>query len=182
MQGPLSCGHHHQSQLHLETEKHTKKNSYHTLHCIFKKLGKLLMLFHFLSSLFLYCFLTDSQFSKIYFLDACRDTMFDKALNIHIQVATYSSLLTISSHVQEQLLSLIISKETQISQWIQCRLDDTQHCRCISAVKDMFCYNFCIYWTNLSVLFLVRQAALSIQQKAAGVLQQVLQRFHNGIC
>lgn len=74
------------------------------------------MLFHFLSSLFLYCFLTDSQFSKIYFLDACRDTMFDKALNIHIQVATYSSLLTISSHVQEQLLSLIISKETQISQ------------------------------------------------------------------
>lgn len=122
------------------------------------------MLFHFLSSLFLYCFLTDSQFSKIHFLDVCRDTMFDKArftaFNIHIQVVTYSSLLTISLHVQVQLLSLIISKETQISQWIQRRLDDTQHCRCIYAVKAMFCYNFCIYWTNFSVLFLIRQACI----------------------
>lgn len=86
------------------------------------------MLVHFLSSHFLYCFLTDSfsVFLKpIFSMSAETPRLVRHTLpNIHIQVVTYSSLLTITSHVP--LLSLTISKETEISQWHQCRLDDMQ--------------------------------------------------------
>lgn len=142
------------------------------------------LLLCFLSSLFLPCFLADSIsgfFFKFIFsmhaeaLCLIRQGFQYLTLKYSIRSHCLVPVLAISSNVQGQLLSLTISKHKHPNDFYVNLT--TWHCWCTQAKT-----HFAIIFAFTEELFLCHSSqnknSLSIQQKAPGILQQLLQRFH----